>query len=389
MGKRSNGEGTIFKRKDGRWCAAYFDENYNRHYVYGKTQTEVKQKLAENKKQKLIKNRQGVLLQEWMQEFLERFKKNELKITTYDSYMSIFRKHIKDTKLGKTRLEKVSTEILQRYYNDKLKDGYNSKTVRSIETIINSALAMAMKLKMISENPNLYTSLPPKKKYEAKTLQKEEIDVIISEAKEEELYPIVMTTIYTGMRKGEVMALKWENVDFQERKIYIKNSLCRIEEQQLDEKGRRCVKYEILEPKTKKSIRMIPMLDEVYNALMMQKSRQNEDKKKYKGLYTEQGLVFASESGNYLPQRPFMDKYHTFLKKYNITDIRFHDLRHTFASMLIESDVSMKVVQELLGHSTITTSMDIYTHVSDKKKEQALESLQNCSLGKVTFNAKK
>ena len=76
-----------------------------------------------------------------------------------------------------------------------------------------------------------------------------------------------------------------------------------------------------------------------------------------------------------------MDKYHAFLKKYGITDIRFHDLRHTFATLLIESDVSMKVVQELLGHSTITTSMDIYTHVSDEKKEQALERLRQRNVG--------
>ena len=75
-----------------------------------------------------------------------------------------------------------------------------------------------------------------------------------------------------------------------------------------------------------------------------------------------------------------MNRYHDFLKRYGITDIRFHDLRHTFASLLIEADVSMKVIQELLGHSTITTSMDIYTHVSDRKKEEAMEQLQ---IGKI------
>ena len=78
----------------------------------------------------------------------------------------------------------------------------------------------------------------------------------------------------------------------------------------------------------------------------------------------------------FLAQRPFMNKYHKFLKKYNIQDIRFHDLRHTFASLLIEQDVSMKVVQELLGHSTITTSMDIYTHISDKKKGEAMQLIR-------------
>lgn len=143
-----------------------------------------------------------------------------------------------------------------------------------------------------------------------------------------------------------------------------------------DANGRRHATYRIMEPKTKKSVRTIPMLDEVYDALKEQKRRQDLEKKKNELIYEDQGFVFANEVGNYLPQRPFMEHYHQFLKKYKITNIRFHDLRHTFATLLIESDVSMKIVQELLGHSTITTSMDIYTHVSERKKEQAIEQLK-------------
>lgn len=385
MGRRSNGEGTIYKRKDGRWCGAYYDEKYIRHYVYGKTQKEVKQKLNKKRDEKPAEEWQNITFQEWIEEFLVKYKKNEIKITTYEGYIRIYRKHIKDSQIGKTSLNQVTTEILQRYYNDKLNDGYNSKTVRSIGIVIGAALNMAVKLKMLSENPNRYTSIPKKKKYEASVLSAEEVARIVKEAKDEELYPIVVTTVYTGMRKGEVMALKWENVDFQKRRIYIKNSLCKIDGDQLDEKGHRHARYEILEPKTKESIRMVPMLDEVYDALRLQKERQETDKQKYREIYLDQGLVFSDPCGDYLPQRQFMDKYHAFLKKYRITDIRFHDLRHTFATLLIESDVSMKVVQELLGHSTITTSMDIYTHVSDEKKEQALDQLRqkNFRIGSV------
>lgn len=384
MGKRSNGEGTICKRKDGRWCAAFYDEKYIRHFVYGKTQAEVKKKLKEKRNEQLVKDQpeeQGITFQEWIEEFLVNYKKNEVKITTYEGYIRIYRKHIKDTQIGETALNRVTTEMLQAYYNDKLNDGYNSKTVRAISIVIGAALNMAVKLKMLSENPNRYTSIPKKKKYEAAVLSAEEVRRIVKEAKAEEIYPIVVTTVYTGMRKGEVMALKWENVDFQKRRIYIKNSLCRIEGDQPDENGCRHARYEILEPKTKESVRMVPMLDEVYDALMLQKDRQESDKQRYRDIYLDHGLVFADLCGDYLPQRQFMDKYHAFLKKYGITDIRFHDLRHTFATLLIESDVSMKVVQELLGHSTITTSMDIYTHVSDEKKEQALDRLRQRNVG--------
>lgn len=381
MGKRSNGEGTIYKRKDGRWCAAYYDEKYNRHYVYGKTQAEVKQKLKKKRDEKPDEVQQSITFQEWIEEFLVNYKRNEIKITTYEGYMRIYRKHIEDSQLGKTALNQLTTEMLQRYYNDKLNDGYNSKTVHSIGIVVGAALNHAVKLKMLSENPNRYTSIPKKKKYEASVLSAEEVRRIVDEAKDEGIYPIIVTTVYTGMRKGEAMALKWENVDFQKRRIYIKNSLCKIDGDQTDEKGHRHARYEILEPKTKESIRMVPMMDEVYEALMLQKERQEMDKQRYREIYLDQGLVFTDLCGNFLPQRQFMDQYHAFLRKYGITDIRFHDLRHTFATLLIEADVSMKIVQELLGHSTITTSMDIYTHVSDEKKEQALERLQQRNAG--------
>lgn len=376
MGKRSNGEGTIFKRKDGRWCGAYFDEQFNRHFVYGKTQAETKRKLKGKQEGRTIKGK-PYLFQEWILEFLQNYKKNELKVTTYDSYMLRYRKHILNTQLGMTKLENVRAANLQQYYNEKLKEGYSSKYVRSIEVIFNSALDRAFKLRMIPENPNIFTALPPKEKYEAKVLTREEVERIVVEAKEEELYPIVVTTVYTGMRKGEVMALNWENVNFKERKIYVKNSLCRVYDEQPGEDGRYRVSYQILEPKTKKSIRMIPMLDEVYTALKEQKRRQEVLKAAQGNQYLDQGLVFTDEKGNHLYQREFMDKYHQFLKKYRITDVRFHDLRHTFATLLIESDVSMKLVQELLGHSTITTSMDIYTHVSDQMKEKAIGQISH------------
>lgn len=118
------------------------------------------------------------------------------------------------------------------------------------------------------------------------------------------------------------------------------------------------------------------MLDQVYDALMEQQQRQMLDKDKIGENYLDQGFVFADEIGQHLQQRDFMKEYRQFLNKYDVSYVRFHDLRHTFATLLIESDVSMKLVQELLGHSTITTSMDIYAHVSEKKKEQVINKLQ-------------
>ena len=122
MGKRSNGEGTIFKRKDGRWCGAYFDDRYNRHFVYGKTQAEVKKKLKEKKATRTVKNK-PYTLEEWVLEFLEKYKQNELKVTTFNSYMLVYRKHIQGAKVGRMKLEDVKAANLQQFYNQKIEEG--------------------------------------------------------------------------------------------------------------------------------------------------------------------------------------------------------------------------------------------------------------------------
>mgnify|MGYP000249562983 CR=1 FL=1 len=156
-------------------------------------------------------------LEKWVLEFLKKYKYNDLKITTFNSYMQVYRSHILNSTIGKLKLENVNTEKLQKFYNEKLKK-YSSKYVRSIEVVINSALDKAFQLRLIGENPNAFTTIPKKMKYEAKVLSREEVERILTEAKYEKLYPIVVTTLYTGMRKGEVMALKWENVDFENTK---------------------------------------------------------------------------------------------------------------------------------------------------------------------------
>lgn len=376
--KRSNGEGTIFRRKDGRWCAAYYDESPNpkRHFVYGATQKEVKEKLKEKKERQSEENRKNIYtLEEWLLYFLENYKKNELKESTYSTYIEMYRKHIKGSEIAGIKLDKLTANQLQGYYNRKTTEGYNAKTVKHMHVLINSALEKGVQLKFVRENVGRMVILPKKKLYEAKVLSASEVSKILKEAKEDELYPIIVLTIYTGLRKGEVMALKWENVNLAKREIKIEKSLCRVIKEIGDE-GKKHYEYKLMEPKTEKSKRTIPLMDMAIEALNLQKQRQDKLKEKYKTIYKDEGFVFARYDGRYLNQREFMNSYHDFLKKYGITDIRFHDLRHTFASLLLEAGESPKVIQELLGHSTITTTMDIYAHITKQGKENAVQKLE-------------
>lgn len=375
MAKRSNGEGSIYKRKDGRWCGAYYDENYKRHYIYAKTQKEVKQLLKE-KQNHYYTDAANVSLQDWVNIYLEKYKRNEIKETTYGTYIQYVGKHICGTPLGKKRLSDITSNMLQNFYNQKKEEGYNPKTIRHIAVIVNGAMDKAYKLRMIPENPNSYTTLPKRVPFEASYMSKEEVDKLVKESKDDPLYPIVILTLFTGMRKGEVMALKWSNINFDEKILSIEGSLSRIYSEP-DEKGHRHATYTILDPKSKKSRRRIPLTKIAIEALEIQRHRQNMDKIKHGEVYIDNGLVFCDEMGGYYNQRRFMNEYHEYLKKYGVSDIRFHDLRHSFASLLLLSGVSIKVIQELMGHSSIALSMDLYTHLAEELKYKSIKEFED------------
>ena len=375
MGKRSNGEGTIFKRSDGRWCAAYFDKEYRRHYVYGKTQKEIKQKLKKKMSEVNISTKgKGITVDEWMVQYLDEYKRNEVKETTYWSYMELYEKHIKKSDIGLSELQSLTSQQLQKFYNDKKEQDYNPKTIRHMYVLINSALDKAMQIKLLNENVNRQTVIPKKEEYTAKVLSAEEVKKILVNAKEDKLYPIIALEIYTGLRKGEIMALKWENISFDQEELHVEGNLCRVVKE-INEDGSKCYEYKIMKPKTAKSKRVVPLLPGAIEALKMQQAMQAQDKEMYSEIYNDQGLVFARCDGTFLSQRAFMDKYHAFLKRYGASDVRFHDLRHTFATLLLEAGEEPKAIQELLGHSTYSTTMDIYAHVTKKGKVNAIKRL--------------
>lgn len=375
MGKRSNGEGTIFKRSDGRWCAAYFDKEYRRHYVYGKTQKEIKQKLKKKMSEVNVSTKgKGITVDEWMVQYLDEYKRNEVKETTYWSYMELYEKHIKKSDIGLSELQSLTSQQLQKFYNDKKEQDYNPKTIRHMYVLINSALDKAMQIKLLNENVNRQTVIPKKEAYTAKVLSAEEVKKILVNAKEDKLYPIIALEIYTGLRKGEIMALKWENISFDQEELHVEGNLCRVVKE-INADGSKCYEYKIMEPKTAKSKRVVPLLPGAIEALKMQQAMQAQDKEMYSEIYNDQGLVFARCDGTFLNQRAFMDKYHAFLKRYGASDVRFHDLRHTFATLLLEAGEEPKAIQELLGHSTYSTTMDIYAHVTKKGKVNAIKRL--------------
>lgn len=383
MGKRSNGEGTIYKRKDGKWCASRYvvmeDGTCKRKYVYGKTQKAVKDKLKELENYKLKTKPDVLTLQEWMLKWLEEYKKGTLKQTTYESYLLNIKTHICGSSIGNVEVRKLSTDLLQKFYNEKLQgvDGNKPLSRRSVEylrTIIGGSLRQAYKNELISKNINEFTVLPRKQAKEIIPLTVEELHKVLLTAKGTDMYTLLVLEAFTGMRKGEILGLQWKNIDFDKKLLYVRTNLCRI--QNPDDKDRKKTILVLMEPKSRKSNRTIPLSDEVIRALKIHKKEQAIQKMRYRDIYTDNDIVFAKPDGSFEDPRLLLDKFYKILDKAGVRRCRFHDLRHTFASVLLNEGESMKVIQELLGHSSITTTMDIYSHVADETKEKSIEILE-------------
>ena len=384
MAKRSNGEGTIYKRSDGRWCAACYvkvvDGSYKRKYVYAKTQKEVKEKLKELEVYTEPTKDAKMTLESWMYKWLEVYKKETLKRTTYENYMLNIQTHIAKSEIGKTELSKINTDMLQELYVSKLRgmEGQkvlSNRTVEYIHTLIGGALQQAYKNELIKKNYNEFTVLPKKEEKEIVPLSIEEVANILKVAKESSMYALIILEIFTGMRKGEILALQWEQVDLENKSVYVKKNLCRVNIK--EPTGKKKTELILMSPKTKKSVRKLPLNDEVVRVLRKYKDEQNKHKEEYKYIYQDNDIVFAKSDGSFQSPRELLRQFHKILEKAGVRKCRFHDLRHTFASLLLQAGETPKIIQELLGHSSITTTMDVYTHVVDNGKVGAIQKLNN------------
>ncbi len=386
MSKRSNGEGGIYKRADGIWCGQYYEVINGvkkRKSVYGKTQKIVKGKLEErfNQLNNQVNEVKSVSLEGWVYEWLNEYKKNMLKQTTYENYIIYYETHIKDSMIGKMELDKLTTNDFQSYYNGKLQNGRSDgkgqlspRTVRYLHIIISGALDQAVKNGLLERNVSRNVVLPAKRHKEIQPLTIEEVNIFLESIRDDRLFALYLLEITTGMRKGEILGLQWSNIDFVNKRITVQQSLCNVKDYSDNDRKYKLV---LMEPKTEKSKRTLPLNNAVIAALTKHRSIQNIEKQMYAEIYNDNDIVFAREDGQFISPRELLRRYQILLKKAGIEKKRFHDLRHTFASILLNEKESPKVIQELLGHANISTTMDIYSHVLEETKVKSIEKLEN------------
>jgi integrase len=207
--------------------------------------------------------------------------------------------------------------------------------------------------------------LPKIQAKEARAMTREEMNSFLSSLEGDRLKAAFILLLGTGLRRGELLALRWDNVSLKEGTVSVKENLVWLA-------GKGCL---LQQPKTDKSKRAIPLPDNVLAELKRHKVRQAEEKLKLRGIYQDNGLVFATELGTPIIPRNFERKYKILLKKAGLPVIKLHSLRHSYATRLLEAGESLKVVADLPGHTRISVTADIYSHVSPELKREAVAKL--------------
>lgn len=331
--------------------------------ITGKTQKEVSQKLKAataaidaGTYTAPSKMTVGEWLDIWTKEYL-----SQIKPRTAESYIIITNKHLKPG-LGGTKLDRLDTHTVQTFYNglSEIKN-LSAKTVRNIHGVLHKALQQAVKNKYISYNPADDPVLPIPRKPEIKPFDDEQVKAFLKAIKGNIYELLFVTALFTGMREGEALGLRWSAVNLTNGTININSQLQKIV-------GKK--EYQLITPKNGKG-RCITPPPFVMDALRRVKCQQFENKNRYGECWEDSGFVFTNELGHHLTPKQVYDSYKKVVAEIGIPDARFHDLRHSYAVASIRAGDDIKTVQENLGHATAAFTLNVYGHVTDQMKRES------------------
>ena len=366
--KRGNGEGSIYQRKDGRWVGHYTVHTAKGPkycYIYGKTRKEVAEKLTKriaDRDSGLIFDAGKMTLGEYLDRWLSDSVKGTVRVSTYERHEAIIRLHIKPS-IGRVGLKKLTPAHVRSLYREKLNSGLLAPaTVRKIHSTLHKALSQAVADGLIPRNA-AEVKAPRPAPDEMRPLSEAEARTFLDAARvaEDRFEALYVLAITTGLRRGELLGLRWDDADLDRGTLRVGRALVR-------EGGR----WVVGETKTKRGRRRVNLTPRTVAALKAHRKRQLEQRVRLAGLYEDQGLIFASENGTPLnPENLVKRSFKPLLKRAGLPEIRFHDLRHTCATLLLGRGVHPKIVQELLGHATIAMTLDTYSHYLPSMGDQA------------------
>lgn len=370
-GKRGNGEGSIYRRKDGRWVGQYLvytSEGPKYRYLYGKTRQKVAEKLT-----KAMADRDGgitfdagtLTVSEYLGRWMKDSVRGTVRLSTLERHEINVRVHI-DPALGQAKLKSLTPAHVRALHREKLDAGLAPATVRKIHSTLHKALSQAVADGLIPRNA-ADVKAPRPTPDEMRPLSETEARTFLDAAAGDRFEALFVLTVTTGLRRGEVLGLRWDDADLERGTLRVGRSLVR-------EGG----VYVLGETKTKRGRRRVNLTPRTVAALKAHRKRQLEDRVRLSGLYEDQGLVFATNAGTPIqPENLVKRSFKPLLKKAGLPEIRFHDLRHTCATLLLSRNVHPKIVQEMLGHATIAITLDTYSHVLPGIGDQAAKEMES------------
>lgn len=382
MAKKANNEGSIRRRSNGTWEGRYSDGvtpegKQIQRSVYGKTKKEVTDKLHAiffQKQQGIYVTPTVVTVQMWMEEWLHNYAHITVRPSTYISYEGYIYNHIIPG-IGNLVLQKLTPPLVQNFYNDRYlngrtdgKGGLSSKTLRNMHNMFHQALEQAKINGLIMHNPSDNVIIPKSPKKEMRVLSVEEEMRLLSVIHLHRLGFAIKFDLATGLRIGELCALKWTDLNCQKQTVKISRTLQRIktnqmEREELDDLENMTMIVEG-DVKTSSGFREIPIPDKIWSELMMHKQRQQQEYTTYGIPILPDGYVFAMPLGTCVEPSTMRDALNFLLTAANIEHANFHSLRHTFATRAVESGIPIKTLSDILGHSQVQITMDLYFHSS-------------------------
>jgi integrase len=370
--RRGNGEGSISRRTDGLYIARYWVETPKgpkRRTLYGKTREEARDKMARalaDRIDGLVFDDENVAVGEYLDSWLNGSVRGSVRQSTVDRYEIAVRVHIKPA-LGRLKLKKLTPAHLAGFYQDRLAAGFAPASVNKLHVTLHKALDQAVRWRMVPRNVAEAVSAPRPAPPEMRTLSAQETRRMLEAARGDRLEALYVLAVHTGMRQGELLALKWQDVDLENAKVSVRRTIT-------VSKGR----ILLGESKTKKSRRTISLSDAAVRTLRHHLACQMEEIGRLGDLYKDGGLVFTSGVGTIInPTNLRKRSFAALLQRANLPKIRFHDLRHTCATLLLSRNVHPKYVQELLGHANIAITLDTYSHVIPGMGDQAARAMDD------------
>jgi integrase len=371
MGKRGNGEGTITRRKNGGWMAqytVYTAEGRKRKTLYGGTRQEVAAKLA-----KALSDREGGLtfdaknltLNGYLDKWLNDSVRGTVRQRTWERYEQIARVHIKPA-LGRLKLKALTPTHVRSLYREKLDAGLAPRTVQYIHTTLHKALKDAVADGLIPRNVTEGIKAPQPKKKEVNALSVDQARTFLSAVRGDRFEALYVVAVHCGLREGELLGLRWEDIDLEAKTLAVRRTLSETKI------------GHIFEATKNAKGRNVRLTNSAVEALKRHRAVQNEERLRLGALWQDQGLVFPSQKGTTMTAKNLTARsFKPILRRAGLPNIRLHDLRHTCATLLLSKGVHPKLVQELLGHATISITLDTYSHVLPGMGDQTAAAMES------------